>query len=97
MSISVVIPALNEAGNIGRLVEETYAAIPPERLVEVIVVDDHSPDATSDVVRDVAKTDSRVHLIRHDVNGGVGKAISTGYIWCRDNDIDIAVVMAGDA
>ena len=51
MSISVVIPALNEAGNIGRLVEETYAAIPPERLVEVIVVDDHSEDATGDEIK----------------------------------------------
>ena len=46
MSVSVVIPALNEAGNIGRLVEETYAAIPRDRLAEVIVVDDCSEDAT---------------------------------------------------
>jgi dolichol-phosphate mannosyltransferase len=46
MSVSVVIPALNEEGKIGRLVEETYAAIPGDRLDEVIVVDDGSEDAT---------------------------------------------------
>ena len=46
MRISVVIPALNETGNIGRLVEETYAAIPADTLAEVIVVDDASEDAT---------------------------------------------------
>jgi glycosyltransferase involved in cell wall biosynthesis len=35
-------------------------------------------------------------LIRHETNQGVGGAISTGYKWARDNDIDVAVVMAGD-
>ena len=45
MRVSVVIPALNEAGNIGRLVEETYAVVPSDLLAEVIVVDDCSTDA----------------------------------------------------
>ncbi len=51
MRISVVIPALNEAGNIGRLVEETYASVPAAMLAEVIVVDDHSDDATGTEVK----------------------------------------------
>ena len=38
MRVTVVIPALNEAGNIGRLVEETYAAVPVSFLVLVFVV-----------------------------------------------------------
>ncbi len=46
MRVTVVIPALNEAGNIGRLVEETYASVPAQRLAELIVVDDASEDAT---------------------------------------------------
>jgi glycosyltransferase involved in cell wall biosynthesis len=37
-----------------------------------------------------------VVVIRHEQNQGVGGAIATGYIWARDHDIDIAVVMAGD-
>ena len=56
MSVSVVIPALNEAGNIGRLVEETYAAIPRDRLAEVIVVDDCSEDATGAEVKALIRT-----------------------------------------
>jgi dolichol-phosphate mannosyltransferase len=47
MRISVVIPAFNEAGNIGRLVEETYGAVPRDMLGEVIVVDDASDDGTA--------------------------------------------------
>ena len=46
MRVSVVIPALNEAGNIGRLVEETYRSVPVDMLGEVIVIDDASTDAT---------------------------------------------------
>ena len=40
MPISVVIPAFNEEGNIGRLIEETFAAVPETALGEVIAVDD---------------------------------------------------------
>ena len=38
MRIAVVIPAYNEAGNIGRLIEETIAAVPEATLQEVIVL-----------------------------------------------------------
>jgi dolichol-phosphate mannosyltransferase len=47
MRMSVVLPAYNEAGNIGRLVEETYAAVPASVLQEVIVVDDAGDDGTA--------------------------------------------------
>ncbi len=46
MRISVVIPAFNEEGNIGRLIEETFATVPEEMLGEVVVVDDASEDGT---------------------------------------------------
>ena len=38
----------------------------------------------------------RIVLINHTVNGGVGAAISTGYKWCKDHNIDCTAVMAGD-
>ena len=46
MRIAVVIPAYNEAGNIGPLIEETIAAVRAATLGEVIVVDDSSDDGT---------------------------------------------------
>ena len=39
---------------------------------------------------------SRIILINHLKNGGVGAAIATGYKWCKDHDIDCTAVMAGD-
>jgi glycosyltransferase involved in cell wall biosynthesis len=40
---------------------------------------------------------SRIILINHLENGSVGAAISTGYKWCKDNNIDCAALMGGDA
>lgn len=90
-TIGIVVPAHNEETQI----ERTLRTL-PDFVDRVIVVDDCSEDATGRIVQRVAEQDSRVSLIRHPGNRGVGGAISTGYIWCRDNDIDVAVVMAGD-
>ncbi|MBX3396826.1 MAG: glycosyltransferase family 2 protein [Phycisphaerae bacterium] len=90
-SIGIVVPAYREETQIERTLRSM-----PGYVDHIVVVDDCSPDSTSDVVRRIASTDSRVHLIRHERNRGVGGAISTGYCWCRDHDIDISVVMAGD-
>jgi glycosyltransferase involved in cell wall biosynthesis len=90
-SIGIVIPAYNEE----LLITRTVTTL-PDFVDHIIVVDDQSKDRTCEIVDDLSAKDSRVVLIRHEVNRGVGGAISSGYVWCRDNDIDIAVVMAGD-
>jgi len=80
MSVSVVIPALNEAGNIGRLVEETYAAIPPGRLSEVIVVDDCSDDETGAEVKALISQRPGLRYLRHARRSGQSAAIRTGVL-----------------
>ena len=89
--IGVVVPAYNES----KLIAKTIAGM-PEYVDQIIVVNDCSKDNTGEIVAGISKTDQRVVLINHEINRGVGGAISTGYIYCRDNDLDIAVVMAGD-
>jgi len=89
--IGIVVPAYNEETQI----EHTVLTM-PDFADKVIVVDDRSKDRTAEIVEQLARTSDRIHLIRHEKNSGVGKAIGTGYIWCRENNIDIAVVMAGD-
>lgn len=80
MRITVVIPALNEAGNIGRLVEETYAVVPASTLAEVIVVDDGSTDGTADEIRQLVATARlpRLRCIRHAKPCGQSAALRTG-------------------
>lgn len=51
MRLSIVVPAHNEAGNIGRLIDETYSVMPAKMLAEMIIVDDASDDRTSEEVK----------------------------------------------
>ena len=77
--ISVVIPALNEAGNIGRLVAETYATVPAAILAEVIVVDDASTDATPVEIKTMISQGKYPGLKyrRHAAKAGQSTAIRT--------------------
>jgi glycosyltransferase involved in cell wall biosynthesis len=90
-SVCVVVPAYNEARQIGRV----FGSM-PDFVDRIVVVDDASPDETVDVVEAYRQKDTRIVLIRHASNQGVGGAIASGYKWARDNDMDVAVVMAGD-
>ena len=82
MRVTVVIPALNEAGNIGRLVEETYAAVPPQRLAELIVVDDASDDSTPDEVKALIDSGKYPGLryLRHERRSGQSCALRSGVL-----------------
>lgn len=82
MRISVVIPALNEAGNIGRLVAETYEHVPADMLAEVIVVDDGSDDATPDELKDMIASGSYpgLRLLRHEGRCGQSTALRSGIL-----------------
>jgi len=91
--IAVVVPAHNEELLIGRVIETM-----PEFIDHIVIVNDLSKDRTAEVVRGyIDKGHGRVVLINHEINQGVGGAIATGYKWARDHDVDVAVVMAGDA
>ena len=89
--IGVVVPAHNEELLIRRTVESM-----PDFVDHVVVVNDFSTDRTKEIIEQLAVEQNRVIALSHERNGGVGRAIGTGYIWCRDNGVDIAVVMAGD-
>jgi dolichol-phosphate mannosyltransferase len=82
MRISVVIPALNEAGNIGRLVQDTFAQVPPDCLAEVIVVDDASEDVTGAEVKALIASGScpGLRYLRHGVRSGQSAALRTGIL-----------------
>lgn len=90
-SVCVVVPAYNEARQIGKVIEGM-----PAMVDRIVVVNDCSTDGTGDRVRELALTDPRVVLIEHEVNQGCGGALATGYKWAREQDVDIAVRMDGD-
>lgn len=80
MRVSIVIPALNEAGNIARLVEETYAVVPSSVLGEVIVVDDGSDDGTGDELSPLVQRFKGFRYLRHGERSGQSTAMRTGIL-----------------
>ncbi|MEM7300224.1 MAG: glycosyltransferase family 2 protein [Pseudomonadota bacterium] len=90
--IGIVVPCHNEQRNIAVVVNTL-----PDYVDAIVIVDDVSTDDTVKEVERLKEEDDRVVLIKHTENQGVGGGIASGYEWCRDNDMDAAVVMAGDA
>jgi glycosyltransferase involved in cell wall biosynthesis len=74
--IAVILPAYNEAQNIGAVLEVLHAT---DLLDEIILVDDGSTDNTIEILQDAARRDKRVHVIRHEENRGKGQAIFAGW------------------
>ena len=91
--IAVVIPAHNEENLIDRVITTM-----PDYVDKMVIVDDASSDKTHQIAQEYQKKDpQRIIIIRHEKKTGVGGAIADGYEWCRDHDVDLAAVMAGDA
>ena len=93
MAVSVVIPALNEQGNIARLIEETYAALAQNRLTEVIVIDDGSEDGTGAEIKALIARYPSLRYLRHCERSGQSAAIRTGVLAAKGA---IIATMDGD-
>jgi glycosyltransferase involved in cell wall biosynthesis len=79
-SISLVLPAYNEADNIEPMVAEATPALEANAEdYEIIVVDDGSADGTAAVTRQVMETHPHVRLVQHPVNQGFGAAVFSGF------------------
>mgnify|MGYP001812576054 CR=1 FL=1 len=79
-SISLVLPAYNEADNIEPMVAEATPALEANAdSHEIIVVDDGSADGTAAVTRRVMESYPNLRLVEHPVNKGFGAAVFTGF------------------
>lgn len=101
--VGVVVPAFNEEGFVGRVIETA-----PAYVDRVYAIDDGSTDGTWTEIVEAARTvnassiddtvvfEDRVVPIRHESNGGVGRSIKDGYRRALADGIDVVAVMAGD-
>ncbi len=74
--LSVVMPVFNEAATVADVIKTVLAQRPVQQLV---IVDDASRDGTWDKLQPLATGDSRIKLVRHEVNQGKGAALRTGF------------------
>jgi len=89
----VIVPTYNEKENILLMLD---AILHQHECLEVLVVDDGSPDGTGDMVAAEAEKNSRIHLIRRKGKMGLGSAYVTGFKWALERDYERVFEMDAD-
>ncbi|MAG08007.1 dolichyl-phosphate beta-D-mannosyltransferase [Candidatus Woesearchaeota archaeon] len=94
MKTFIMIPTYNEKENIASLIKEILSLNIKD--IEIVVVDDNSPDETWKIVEDISKKDKRVHLLLRKENRGRGYAGRAGYKYSLEHAADYIIEMDAD-
>ena len=89
----VIVPTYNEAENIRLLVADILSLPIP---VDVIVVDDNSPDGTGEIADELAACHSTVHVVHREGKLGLGTAYVAGFKYALERDYDRVMSMDAD-
>jgi dolichol-phosphate mannosyltransferase len=89
----VITPTYNEIENLPTLIPEVLSSDPR---IEMLIVDDGSPDGTGAYVRDLMKTEPRLHLLERPRKMGLGTAYCRGFEYAIENCYDVAFEMDAD-
>jgi len=89
----VIVPTYNERFNIARLIPAILAQDPS---LEILVVDDASPDGTGAIVDGIATNNARVHVIHREGKLGLGTAYIAGFRWALERKYDLVFEMDAD-
>lgn len=89
----IVVPTYNEVDNIGPLIEEVLSLVPD---VNIMVVDDSSPDGTGEKVTEIAGKEPRVSLFTRTVKEGLGRAYIAGFKEALKRGYDVILQMDSD-
>src|SRR6478672_369726 len=89
----MVVPTYQEADNIAWIVQRLRAARPE---VDVLVVDDGSPDGTGRIAEELAAADPQVHVLHRENKGGLGAAYRHGFAWALEAGYDVIGEMDAD-
>lgn len=89
----IIVPTYNERFNIARLIPAVLAQDP---CIEILVVDDGSPDGTGAIVDAIAATNPKVHVIHRAGKLGLGTAYIAGFRWALERKYDLVFEMDAD-
>ena len=93
MKALVVIPTYNERENLDPLLKQVFAQGLP---VEVLIIDDNSPDGTGAMADELAAADPRVHVMHRAGKMGLGSAYVAGFRYALERDYDAVFEMDAD-
>jgi dolichol-phosphate mannosyltransferase len=89
----VIVPTYNEAENLGRIIPRV---LEQDERIDVLVVDDNSPDGTGQIADDIAERNPRVHVLHREAKQGLGKAYLAGFAWALEQGYDFVFEMDSD-
>jgi dolichol-phosphate mannosyltransferase len=89
----VIVPTYNERENITRLIGSILDQDPR---LEILVVDDGSPDGTGEIVEGLIQHEPRVHIIKRPRKMGLGTAYIAGFTWALQEKYDLVFEMDAD-
>lgn len=89
----VLIPTYNEKDNLRGIVARVRASAPK---VDVVVLDDSSPDGTGAIADELAASDPQVSVLHRPGKQGLGKAYLQGFAWAIEHGYDAAIEMDAD-
>ncbi|MCU0606756.1 MAG: polyprenol monophosphomannose synthase [Candidatus Edwardsbacteria bacterium] len=93
MKCLVIIPTYNEKDNIPVIAGQVLARDPA---IELLVIDDNSPDGTGRILDEMAARDRRVHVIHRPGKMGLGTAYVTGFKWALAHQYELVCEMDAD-
>jgi dolichol-phosphate mannosyltransferase len=89
----VIVPTYNERENITRLIQ---SVLRQDDRLEILVVDDGSPDGTGEVVEGIMSAEPRVHILKRPRKMGLGTAYIAGFRWALEQDFELIFEMDAD-
>jgi dolichol-phosphate mannosyltransferase len=89
----VIVPTYNERENLPPLIQRLMALPVP---VEVLVVDDNSPDGTGKLADEIAAKNPKVQVLHRKDKDGLGRAYCAGFAWALQRDYEFIFEMDGD-
>ena len=87
MRVLTVIPTYNEKENLPVVVERLRKAAPE---VDILVVDDNSPDGTGQIADELSAKDPKIHVLHRTVKDGLGGAYLAGFDWGLEAGYEIS-------
>jgi glycosyltransferase involved in cell wall biosynthesis len=94
MRAVVIVPTYNERENLPEVARRLFEAAGDR--VDLLVVDDGSPDGTAEIAKQIAGGPHEVHLIERASKLGLGSAYRTGFVWAIERGYEAVVEMDAD-
>jgi dolichol-phosphate mannosyltransferase len=89
----IIIPTYNEAENAPNIISEILGEY---EAVDILIVDDNSPDGTADCIESISRNNTRIKLIKREKKMGLGTAYITGFKYALQRDYDYIFEMDCD-